>query len=71
MTDFQAWCVLAFIVVFVWPVASIVLFDDSCQRGFLTAYKDHFLGWLAMFSIAGVVSFAVFGAFASLEVLLK
>ncbi len=71
MTDFQAWCVLTFIVVSGWPVASIILFDDSCQRGFWSAYKAHLIGWLAIFLVVGAICFAVFGFFASLDVLLK
>lgn len=67
----QAWCVLIFIVIFVWPVASIVLFDDSCRRGFMVAYKDHLLGWLALFAIGGTVSLAVFGFISAVEVLIK
>lgn len=71
MTDFQAWFVLIPIVVFVWPVASIILFDDSCQRGFWSAYKAHLIGWLAIFFAVGAIFFVVFGFFASLDVLLK
>lgn len=71
MSDLQAWCVLIFIVIFVWPVASIVLFDDSCRRGFAVAYKDHLLGWLVLVSIGLVISLVVFGFLSAIEVLIK
>lgn len=69
MSKIQAWILLASIVVTVWPIISMAIFDDSCQRGFWRAYKDHLFGWMIMFGICFVICAAVVGVVSSLEVL--
>ena len=69
MSKTQAWILLASIVVTVWPIISMVMFDDSCQRGFWRAYKDHLFGWMALVGICLGICAAIFGFFSALEVI--
>lgn len=69
MSKIHAWILLVAIFAAVWPVISMVMFDDSCQRGFWRAYKDHLFGWVIIFGACFVICAAVFGFFSALEVI--